>query len=91
MVPYISLSQKVNGIYLDLIILYPTHQYREDTLELTIDRILRRLADMTQDKLDNYFMGQQFRVDVTIELTKIALMMQPKLKLRIAYQREKER
>lgn len=80
MVPYTSLSHKVNEIYSDFIKLYPTCQeYREEILELTIHRILRRLADMNQDTLDNYFIGQQFRVDVTIELTKITLMMQPKL------------
>ncbi|EGW38451.1 hypothetical protein [Desulfosporosinus sp. OT] len=79
MVPYMSLSQKVKEIYSDFVKLYPTCQYKEAILELTINRILRRLADMTQDTLDNYFIGQQFRVDVTLELTKIALMMHPKL------------
>ena len=36
---------------------------------------------MNEDILDKYFIGQQFRVDVTIELTKIVLVMQPKFNL----------
>ena len=81
MVPYTSLSRKVSGIYSDFIKVYPTCQYREDILELTINRILRRLANLSQETLDVYFIGQQFRVDVTVELTKIAMSRQPKLDL----------
>ena len=78
MVPYTSLSNKVSEIYSDFIKHYPTCQYREDILELTINRILRRLADMSQETLNCYFIGQQLRVDVTIELTKIAMSIQSK-------------
>jgi len=76
MIPNTRLSNKINEVYSDFILFYPVRQrYREEILELTINRILRSIADMSLDTLDSYLIGQQFRVDVTIELIKIAELM----------------
>lgn len=76
MMPYASLRQKVNEVLSDFLRLYPTYQeFRGEMLELTEKRVSRRLADMNGVSLERYFIGQQLRVDITVELAKVAMLV----------------
>lgn len=76
MMPYTSLRQKVNEAFSDFSRYYPIDQeFRGEMLELAEKRVSQRLASMSGDILERYFIGQQLRVDITVELTKVAMLM----------------
>lgn len=66
---------KVNEAFSDFLRCYPIDQeLRGEMLKLAEKRVARRLASMSRDSLERYFIGQQLRVDITAELTKVAML-----------------
>lgn len=76
MMPYTSLRQRVNEVFSDFLRYYPSYEvFRKDILEMTERRVSKRLAKMSGAALERYFIGHQLRVDITVEITKVAMLM----------------
>ncbi len=76
MMPYTSLRQKVNEVFSDFLRYYPSYEeYRKEILEVTERRVSKRLAKMSGATLERYFIGHQLRADITVEITKVAMLM----------------
>jgi len=76
MMPYTSLRQKIKEVLSEFLRLYPAYQeFSGQLLELTEKHVSQRLADMSGASLERYFIGHQLRVDITVELTKVAMLL----------------
>lgn len=76
MMPYTSLRQKTKEVLSEFLRLYPAYQeFSGQLLELTEKHVSQRLADMSRASLERYFIGHQLRVDITVELTKVAMLL----------------
>ncbi|MBP1759281.1 MAG: hypothetical protein H6Q63_198 [Firmicutes bacterium] len=76
MMPYTSLRQKVNEVFSDFLRYYPIYEeFRKEILEMTERRVSKRLVKMSGATLERYFIGHQLRADITVEITKVAMLM----------------
>ncbi|EHQ89387.1 hypothetical protein [Desulfosporosinus youngiae] len=63
---------QINEVFSDFVHDYPMcEEYREEILDITAYRVLK-----SQKTIDNYVLAPQVRVDIIVELTKLAMLIQ---------------
>lgn len=72
-----GLEQRINEVFTEFLVHYPCcRNYRERILGLTLNYMVLNLLNQPEKRLESYFSGQQLKVDITIVLTQIAILLQ---------------
>lgn len=77
MFPNALLRQRVTEVFSDFSKYYPMCDgCRKEIFELTVSRISRKMSTVPQETLESYYIEPQSRVDLTVELMKVAMMLE---------------
>lgn len=73
----IDLEQRIKEVFTEFKVFYPAcKNYREALLGLTLNHMVLKLMNMPEERLENYLLGQQLKVDITLVLTQTAILLQ---------------